>query len=97
MSYVFHPDAEAEHLESVAYYESKKPGLGASYLAEFEKVLGQVCESPQRYPIERKPDLRACSKSRSRDAVQGKSDRKSGAYTQYVSILRSLLTPQCAL
>lgn len=58
MSYVFHPDAEAEHLESVAYYESKKPGLGASYLADFEKVLEQVCESPQRYPIERKPDLR---------------------------------------
>ncbi len=58
MSYVFHPAAEAEHLESVAYFESKRPGLGASYLAEFEKTMGEVCESPQRYPIERKPDVR---------------------------------------
>lgn len=58
MSYVFHPAAESEHLESVAYFESKRPGLGASYLVEFEKILGHVCESPQRYPIERKPDVR---------------------------------------
>ena len=43
MSYVFHPAAEAEHLESVAYFESKRPGLGALYLAEFEKILGRVC------------------------------------------------------
>ncbi len=58
MSYVFHPAAEAEHLESIAYFESKRPGLGASYLAEFEKILRQVCESPRQYPIERKPDIR---------------------------------------
>lgn len=31
--------------------------------------------------------LRTCSKSQLRDAAQGKSDRKSVAYTQYVSIL----------
>jgi hypothetical protein len=28
MSYYFHPAAEAEHLETVAYYESKQAGLG---------------------------------------------------------------------
>ncbi len=58
MSYVFHPAAEAEHLESVAYFESKRPGLGASYLAEFEKTMEEVCESPQRYPVEKEPDVR---------------------------------------
>jgi len=58
MTYVFHPAAEAEYLESVAYFELKRPGLGASFLAAFEKILGEVCESPQRYPIERKPDVR---------------------------------------
>lgn len=58
MNYTFYPAAEAEYLESIAYFESKKPGLGASYLAEFENIKGQVCESPQRYPIERKPDVR---------------------------------------
>jgi len=41
--------------------------------------------------------LRNCSRSRSRDAAQGKSVRKSGVYTQYMSILRTLLTPRCAL
>lgn len=58
MSYYFHPAAEVEHLETVAYYESKKPGLGAMYLAEFEKIMVSVCESPYRYRIERKPDIR---------------------------------------
>lgn len=57
MSYVFHPAAEVEHLESIAHYESKRPGLGASYLAEFEMILVHVCESPHRYPVEMKPDL----------------------------------------
>ena len=41
--------------------------------------------------------LRVCSISRSRDAAQGKSDRKSGVYPKYMSILRALLTPRCAL
>jgi len=58
VSYQFHPAAEAEHLETVAYFESKRPGLGASYLAEFEMVMSSVCASPHRYPIERRPDIR---------------------------------------
>ncbi|WP_419635032.1 type II toxin-antitoxin system RelE/ParE family toxin [Thiolapillus sp.] len=64
MSYVFHPAAEAEHLESVAYFESKRPGLGASYLTEFEKTMGLVCESPQRYAVEMIPDVRRIRMSR---------------------------------
>lgn len=58
MSYYFHPAAEAEHLESVAYYESKRPGLGASYLAEFESSMNAVCKSPHRYSVEKQPDIR---------------------------------------
>jgi toxin ParE1/3/4 len=58
VNYEFHPAAEAEHLESVAYYESKRPGLGASYLAAFEAALETVCAAPSRYPIQRKPDIR---------------------------------------
>ena len=64
MSYGFHPDAEAEHLETVAYYETQQAGLGASYLAEFESVLERVCEAPNRYSIERKPDIRRIRLSR---------------------------------
>ena len=58
MSFQFHPEAEAEHLETVAYYETRRAGLGASYLAEFESGLEGVCEAPDRYPIEREPDIR---------------------------------------
>ncbi len=58
MSYFFHPAAEAEHLESIAYFESKRPGLGSSYLAEFEKIMGAVSEAPRRYPIDMQPDVR---------------------------------------
>ena len=58
MTYQFHPEAQAEHLETVAYYEIQQPGLGASYLAEFELAMAWVCESPNRYPIEGQPDIR---------------------------------------
>ena len=58
MSYYFHPAAEAEHLETVAYYESKRPGLGVTYLAEFEGVMTGICEAPLRYPVEWKSDIR---------------------------------------
>ena len=61
MSYHFHPEAESEHLETVAYYETRQAGLGASYLAEFESVMEGVCEAPNRYPIERSPDIRRIS------------------------------------
>ena len=58
MSYVFHPEAAAEHLEAIAYYESRRPGLGARYLAEFERVVAEICRAPGRNPIEREPDVR---------------------------------------
>lgn len=58
MSYFLHPAAEAEYLESIAFYESKKPGLGAAYLSEFERVMASVCAAPYRKPIEKSPDVR---------------------------------------
>ena len=45
MTYEFHPEAEAEHLETVAFYETQRAGLGASYLAEFESILELACET----------------------------------------------------
>lgn len=58
MNYCFHPAAEAEHLESVAYYESKRAGLGVSYLVEFERTMSKACEAPHRYPVDKLPDVR---------------------------------------
>jgi toxin ParE1/3/4 len=56
--YQFHPSAEAEYLETIAYYETQQPGLGASYISEFEALMERISESPNNYPIEHKPDIR---------------------------------------
>jgi plasmid stabilization system protein ParE len=58
MSYFFHPAAEAEHLESIAFYESRLAGLGASYLGEFEKTMARACQAPQSYSVEMQPNVR---------------------------------------
>lgn len=58
MSFSFHPAAEAEFLESIAYYESKVSGLGAAYLAEIESVIERVCETPLQHPVALPPDIR---------------------------------------
>ena len=58
MKYCFHPAAEAEYLESIAYYESKRAGLGAFYIAAFEKTTSAICSSPQRYPAESHTEIR---------------------------------------
>jgi hypothetical protein len=38
LSYFFHAAAEAEHLESVAFYETRRAGLGASYLPHLKQL-----------------------------------------------------------
>ncbi len=58
MTHRFHPEAEAEHYGAVAYYESKRAGLGVSYLEEFDELLKRVTERPHAFHIERSPDLR---------------------------------------
>jgi len=58
MSYDFHPAAEAEYLDAIAYYESKRPGLGTAFLKEFESTVSAICAAPHRNPIERSPDIR---------------------------------------
>lgn len=51
MSIWFHPAAEIEHLDHVAYYESCRRGLGSEYLAELEELLANMVETPQRFPL----------------------------------------------
>ena len=57
MSYRFHPGAEAEHFEAIAFFESRQVGLGAAYLVEFEAMMAHVVKMPNRYRIERKPNI----------------------------------------
>jgi len=58
VSYRFHPAAASEHLESVAFYESRLAGLGADYLTEFEATMARVCGAPSSCPIDCPPDIR---------------------------------------
>jgi hypothetical protein len=57
MKYRFHRAAAGEHLDNVAFYESRQPGLGADYLAEFEAVMAHVCTAPDFYPVIDAPDI----------------------------------------
>jgi len=38
MTYRFHPAAEAEHLGQIAFYESRRKGLGGRYRDHFLKM-----------------------------------------------------------
>ena len=58
MTLWFHPEAEAEHLETVVYYETRRAGLGALYLAAFEQALDSVRDNAHRYRIFHEPDIR---------------------------------------
>ena len=48
----FHPGAEAEHLDQVAWYESRQVGLGARYLTAVGLAFRKIEESPERFPLE---------------------------------------------
>jgi plasmid stabilization system protein ParE len=58
VKYFFHPDAEAEHLAEVAFYEGRRKALGARYLASFRAAMELVCSNPKQFRIECEPDLR---------------------------------------
>jgi len=58
VNYEFHPNAEAEFLESVGFYESKVKGLGSAFIDEFEALVNLLCESPEQGKIERQPNIR---------------------------------------
>ncbi len=60
MSYEFHPAAEAEYLEAIAYYESRQAGLGALFFEEFERIMVHVCESPVSFQASEEPAFRRC-------------------------------------
>lgn len=58
MKYCFHGAARAEHLDQVAFYESRQTGLGAEYLAAFEKSMEAILDQPERQRVVVEPDIR---------------------------------------
>ena len=55
MSYRFHPAAAGEHLDNIAFYESRLIGLGADYIVEFEATLLRVCAAPMSFSLDSPP------------------------------------------
>jgi toxin ParE1/3/4 len=48
---VFHRDAEEELDGAMAYYESRRKGLGLSFQAEVERVVQLIQQHPQRWAV----------------------------------------------
>jgi toxin ParE1/3/4 len=49
MRAVFRPKARAELLETIAWYEERRTGLGAEFRAEVKARLQQAIENPSRF------------------------------------------------
>lgn len=58
MNFGFHPAAEAEHLEQVAWFEQQQAGLGRRYLTEVESAIARACAAPRRHRVQFPPDVR---------------------------------------
>ncbi len=56
--YVIRPLAKQEFLNSVAWYEERRSGLGKRFAAAVERRLEVIAEDPERWPIEEQ-DVRA--------------------------------------
>ncbi len=57
MKYRLHRAVTSEHLDNIAFYENRLPGLGADYLNEFETVMVRICTEPNFYPTIVGPDI----------------------------------------
>ena len=48
---VFHPEAAAEVLDAVRYYETRSPGLGFVFLGEVRHCVEQIADFPESSPV----------------------------------------------
>ncbi len=51
MNYFFHPEAEKELNDSIAYYESCACGLGYDFSIEVHSTIKQICSIPRAWPV----------------------------------------------
>jgi toxin ParE1/3/4 len=49
MTYEFHPEARLEYRAAAAYYEGRRPGLGAAFTIEVEATIERILEKPERF------------------------------------------------
>ena len=48
MRLIYHPDAEAELIESTRFYEGRVPSLGGHFLDAVELSVGAILDAPER-------------------------------------------------
>lgn len=51
MSHSFLPEAEAEYLDAVRFYEEQRAGLGGALITEFERAIANAQEKPERWRL----------------------------------------------
>lgn len=51
MSYSFLPEAEAEYIEAVRFYEELQAKLGELLIHEFERIIALVIERPEAWRL----------------------------------------------
>ena len=51
MKYVFHPEAEAEFIAAIDYYESSQSGLGYDFAIEVHSAIEKILRFPKAWPI----------------------------------------------
>jgi toxin ParE1/3/4 len=49
VSYGFLPEAEAEYIAAVAFFEERRQGLGAALITEFERIIQLAVARPQAW------------------------------------------------
>jgi plasmid stabilization system protein ParE len=51
MNFAFHPEAEAEFLEAIAYYEERTPGLGLDFSTEVRTAIQRILAYPLAWQV----------------------------------------------
>jgi plasmid stabilization system protein ParE len=50
MRYIFHPEAEAEFLHAIDYYEDRENGLGYDFAVEVYSAIERAVSNPKAWP-----------------------------------------------
>jgi plasmid stabilization system protein ParE len=51
VSYIFHPEAEAELNEAIEWYETREPGLGLDFAAEVHAAIQRALAFPLAWQV----------------------------------------------
>ena len=62
LAVAFRRAARIEFLTAAARYESRRPGLGAQFIAEIERCIALAAEQPNAYAIVRKNTRRVTAR-----------------------------------